>query len=1110
MPSESRIMELLEEVLDSQLTPEEVCAGCPEMLPVLKDRLQRYRSMDAQLEEMFPSSRPVAAKHRPGHILTSLPDIPGYEIKAILGRGGIGIVYEARHLTLRRRVALKMLLSGEYASALELTRFMREARSVAALQHPNIVQVHDVGDFDGRPFYTMELIEGGTLGEKLAGVPQPAREAAALVRVLAQAVDAAHQAGIVHRDLKPANILLNLDGAPKISDFGLARQLDEDLSLTLNGARIGTPSYMSPEQAAATADAALFPVDIYALGAILYEMLTGRPPFRGETAAETQRQVVCEEAVPPSRLNAKVPRDLETICLKALSKLPKRRYATAAAMADDLHRFLRGEPVVARPAGLVERMGMWARRNPAPATAIAAGMLISVGLIGGLIHLDALRVKRFNAVQVDLKEVADLEAWEQWPQAQATLQRALERFDNSGPDSVRTQLERAQHDLDLVQRLNAIHLSREASGNLPLSRDQANRDYAQAFEQAGLAKVFTPLDSAASPIQTSAVHGALVAALDDWSFSATDPAQSLWLLELAQKADGAVHRRADRLRDPVAWASPTALADLARKVSVDGNSISAFLAMAQRLNDLGVDPAAFLERVQKQHPADFWTNLVLGDTLLSRNPFEAGTYYRAALAARPTAAVCYNAVADSLALQSHHEEAIEYYQKALSLNPDYPRALTRIADCYRTIGRLADAIDSYQKSLRLDPNDAWAHVGLAQTLARAGQFDAALYQFNAVPAGDLYDPAIENAFRGMLVRQGRGEDALALWKKQLATGPASFDQWNGYAELCLFLGHDDQYQAACASLLEKFGKRYESRVEEPIARACLLLPSLDLNQKATALANHAVWLDHRHYDYYFAYSMFAKGLSDYRLGRFDGAIAIMSHSAPMVMGPCPNLIEAMALHDKGDQAGAMKKLAQAVTRFDWSRSNADQRDIWIFHILRREAEAKILPSLPAFLAGTWQPTDNNQRLALTGVCQFQGLAAHCFQLYIDAFSADPALANNLDPDLRFRAACAAAIAASGTGQDSNSLSPTQRTAMRASALKWLSDDLDAMTAQLNLGDHDSSDRFEQNLKLWRSTSELAGVRQETALQKLSPDEIDQWNTFWSSVDEKLNLLVNHG
>ena len=1110
MPDESRIMELLEEVLDSQLTPEEVCAGCPEMIPALKDRLQRYHSMDAQLEELFPSSQHVTGKQRPADILTTLPDIPGYEVKAILGRGGIGIVYEARHLTLRRRVALKMLLSGEYASALELTRFMREARSVAALQHPNIVQVHDVGDFEGRPFYTMELIEGGTLAQKLAGVPQPAREAAAFVRVLAQAVDAAHQAGIVHRDLKPANILLNLDGAPKISDFGLARQLDEDMSLTLNGARVGTPSYMSPEQAAGTAEAALFPVDIYALGAVLYEMLTGRPPFRAETAAETQRQVVAEEAVPPSRLNAKVPRDLETICLKCLNKQPRRRYATAAAMAEDLHRFLRGEPVVARRTRLVERIGMWTRRNPAPATAIAAAVLVSVGLIGGLIHLDALRMKRINAVQVDLKEVADLESWEQWPQAQATLERALERFDNSGPEPVRTQLDRAQHDLELVQRLDAIHLSREASGNLPVSRVQANRDYAQAFEQAGLASVFTPLDSAAAPIRTSAVRSALVAALDDWSFSATDPAQSLWLLELAQKADGMVRRKGDRLRDPDAWASPAVLAELARKVSVDGNSISAFLAMAQRMNDLGIDPSSFLKRVQKQHPADFWTNLVLGDMLLGHNPFEAGTYYRAALAARPTAAVCYNAVADSLALQSHHEDAVEYYQKALSLTPDYPRALTRLADCYRTIGRLEDAIDAYQKSLRLDPNNAWAHVGLAQALAQAGQFDAALYQFNAVPAGDLYDPGIENAFRGLLVRQGRGEDALALWKKQLATSPSSFEQWNGYAELCLFLGHGDEYQAACRALLEKFGKRIDSRVEEPIARACLLLPNLELNQKATPLANHAVWLDHRHYDYYFGYSMFAKGLSDYRLGRFDGTIAIMTHSAPKVMGPCPDLIEAMALHDKGDQAGAMKKLAQAVTRFDWSPSNADQRDIWIFHILRREAEAKILPNLPAFLTGTWQPSSNDERLALTGVCQFQGLAAHCARLYTDAFAADPALATRPDPDLRFAAACAAAMAAGGVGQDSGSLNPAQRTDMRAAALKWLTDDLDAMTAQLNLGDHDSSDRFERNLKLWRSTSELASVRRESDLQKLSPDAIDQWNTFWSSVDEKLDLLVNHG
>ena len=272
-------------------------------------------------------------------------------MQAVLGRGGMGVVYKARDRRLNRPVALKMLLAGAYARPDELERFLREAEAEAALRHANIVQVYDVGDLDGRPYFTMEFVEGGSLAQKLAGTPLPAGQAAALLATLAEAVQAAHDGGIVHRDLKPANVLLTADGTPKISDFGLARRLDDGAGLTQSGATLGTPSYMAPEQARGETQRSVPAADVYALGAILYEMLTGRPPFRAETAAETIRQVVEEEPVPPSRLNAKVPRDLETICLKCLHKEPHRRYASAAALAEDLHRFQRGEPIAARPAG---------------------------------------------------------------------------------------------------------------------------------------------------------------------------------------------------------------------------------------------------------------------------------------------------------------------------------------------------------------------------------------------------------------------------------------------------------------------------------------------------------------------------------------------------------------------------------------------------------------------------------------------------------------------------------------------------------------------------------------------------------------------------------------
>ena len=320
MTDDPRVEQLLEEILDSDCTPEEVCGACPELLPRVQARLGQIRAVEAQFDALFPTpgscpTPPVSAEAGPPHF-------PGYEVRELLGRGGMGIVYRAWHRRLNRHVALKMLLAGAYARPEERERFLREAEAVAGLRHPNIVQVYDVGDLDGRPYFTMEFVEGGSLAQRLAGTPMPAGEAAALVATLAEAVQAAHDGGIVHRDLKPANVLLTADGTPKVTDFGLARRLDGGAGLTQSGAPLGTPSYMAPEQAQGKSDTVGPAADVYALGAILYEMLTGRPPFRAETAAETLRQVIDDEPVPPSRLNARVPRDLETICLKCLRKEP--------------------------------------------------------------------------------------------------------------------------------------------------------------------------------------------------------------------------------------------------------------------------------------------------------------------------------------------------------------------------------------------------------------------------------------------------------------------------------------------------------------------------------------------------------------------------------------------------------------------------------------------------------------------------------------------------------------------------------------------------------------------------------------------------------------------
>jgi WD40 repeat protein/serine/threonine protein kinase len=343
------------------------------------------------------------------HIFLS-QHIPGYEIQGELGRGGMGVVYKARQTKLNRLVALKMILAGAQADPLQLERFRAEAEAVARLQHPYIVQIYEISDYNGCPFFSLEYVDGGNLAEKLTGAPQPPRLAAHLIRLLALAMHSAHQKGIIHRDLKPGNILLasptqhisdsdtfhtemqatfRLFGIPKITDFGLAKHLDVQ-SQTRTGAIMGTPSYMAPEQAEGHAHSIGPATDVYGLGAILYELLTGRPPFESESSMTTLRRLLTDDPVSPAQLQLKVPLDLETICLKCLEKNPARRYHSAEDLAEELQRFLSNQPIEARPVGWWGRSLKWVRRHPTKST-VAAVVLLSIAsflLMGLLYHLE--------------------------------------------------------------------------------------------------------------------------------------------------------------------------------------------------------------------------------------------------------------------------------------------------------------------------------------------------------------------------------------------------------------------------------------------------------------------------------------------------------------------------------------------------------------------------------------------------------------------------------------------------------------------------------------------------------------------------------------------------
>jgi tetratricopeptide (TPR) repeat protein/predicted Ser/Thr protein kinase len=795
MPDDARVDELLKELLDSGTTPEEVCRTCPELLAPVRSRWQQVLALQAEVGALFPESPPVDRADpnatRPRAPSTAeLPHIRGYEVQELLGRGGMGVVYKAWHLRLQRPVAVKMLLAGAYAKPQELERFLREAETVAGLRHANIVQVHEAGDVDGRPYFTMEFVEGGSLAQKLAGTPQPARQAAALVARVAEAVHAAHQRGIVHRDLKPGNILLTADGTPKLTDFGLARRLEGTAALTQSGVPVGTPSYMAPEQAEGKAHAVGPAADTYALGAILYELLTGRPPFRAETAAETLRQVVSQDPVPPSRLNAAVPRDPETICLKCLEKDPQRRYPSAAALAEDLYRFQRNEPIVARPVGPLERGLRWTRRNPTGAALVATALAL-VGLtIGG----------------------------------------------------------------------------------------------------------------------------------------------GVWLVQ--QRAE----RRAETARQ---------------------------------------------------------------------------------------------------------EQAVE------------------------------------------------AALAVAKDLARH------------------------------LAPRGRLEEAREVWEKLLERNPPDFASWYGYPQLCLFLGNEEAYRRARKALLDRFSGTNDWTVAERASLACLLLPAPeDELRRAVVLADRAV-AARSNPDPDNPFLQFLKGLEEYRQGRPEQAVPWLTKSSAKLPNRAgPRLVLAMVQFQSGSTKEARKTLAAAVCAYNWKESQAGHPTVWVSHVLRREAETMILPNLPAFLQGAYQPQDNDERLALLGICQFQGLYAAAARLYADTFAADPDLADNLTTDCRYRtareqsfddriealntecrylAARCAALAGCGLGKDGPKLSEAERTHWRKKALEWLHADLLSWSKTLDNSSLADRDLVKRMLTLWQDDPDLAGLREPSALDKLSGDEREQCLALWDEV-----------
>jgi tetratricopeptide (TPR) repeat protein len=722
------------------------------------------------------------------------PSVAGYEILGVLGRGGMGVVYKARQVGLNRLVALKMILAGAHASAEQLSRFRAEAEAVASLQHPNIVQIYVVGDENGIPYFALELVEGGSLAQRINGIPQPVREAAQLVETLARAVDIAHRRGIVHRDLKPANVLMTPDGQPKITDFGLAKRIKEE-GQTLSGAIMGTPSYMAPEQAAGGTKQVGPAADIYALGATLYELLTGRPPFRGGTRQETITQVLDQEPVPPARLQQKVPRDLETICLKCLDKNPRKRYATAQELAEDLRRFLAGEPIVARPVGPWERMLKWARRRPLDAALVLMISLSVLILFIAIFAIQQMRILEAKAAAQEASQRQDAQALVLEAQSALTagnLLKAESELDKAlammGPNLSVGELRRTAKDLR----------ARVANQLAEVEERRRDRENYQAFQKLRDDALFhaTLLTGRDVPSNLRATKQAARQALELYGvrtgslegptlgrFIADEERNQIregcyeLLLILAEAeaypiAQQSLEERRRKLNDALG------ILDGAARIGFTTQAYYAY--RARYLSALGQEKAALrerqraqatqstraldcflggnekfksgdyvqaikeLERAVRSQPNHFWAEYFLGICYLKlHRAGEARTSLTACLGLRRGDFSCTVHLLRGFAEAElrDYEAAEEDYASALALNPQDPekyaiyvnRGVMRVRQ-----NRLREGLEDLQRAACLNPDQYHAYLNLAQVYQKGTEL--ALPAVAASTAGLLQSP----------------------------------------------------------------------------------------------------------------------------------------------------------------------------------------------------------------------------------------------------------------------------------------------------------------------------------------------------------------------------------
>jgi tetratricopeptide (TPR) repeat protein len=739
-----------------------------------------------------------AGRHGPAP--AAVPTIDNYELLGEIASGGMGIVYRARQRSLNRIVAVKVLRNDAAASLADLQRFRSESETVAALDHPHIVPIYEVGLHDGQPFFSMKLIEGGSLAQHLPRfTADPSAAAPPLVELAARAVHHAHQRGILHRDLKPSNILLDAAGEPHITDFGLAKRVSADTSITQPGVIVGTPSYMAPEQAQGRKGLSVA-ADIYSLGAVLYALLTGQPPFQGESALDVLLAVIGNEPKRPRKINPQVAADLETICLKCLQKDPGQRYASAADLADDLRRYQKREPLQARPAGRWERALKWSRRHPAAALLAAVSVVAALGLFAGVLFYALYQDERARSAEQQLQqEVSERQRLGQVrSQAQAALLAGQDAGARQDWHGARLQLSRV---LDLVGGASPLDDLKAPAARLLARADQKLAALAAREAAAQRYQRFQELRGRVL------LHSSQVSGLDRDAN-----------LRICRQAAAEALALFGRSR---AVSSPGTAALLPReKQELDEGYYELLLLLAEATAQPlpGEDPVRqaeqalrTLEQATQLRPPTRAYHLRRANYLTQRHDSEAAAQARRlAESLPPTAAVDHFLLGDERYQRRDLPQALQHFYDALVAEPRHFWAQFMAGVCYLQLQRHVEARIALTACQQARPDFVWIYLlrGFSHTeLGAAGRPPAAALHFQAAEADFAKAKQLEHdtdaayallVNRGVLrLRQERAADALVDLGKAAALKP---NQYQAYANLAAALAQRQQLDSAQAQL----------------------------------------------------------------------------------------------------------------------------------------------------------------------------------------------------------------------------------------------------------------------------------------------------------------------